>query len=91
MKKLIRMTFQLELGFDLNSNTYSCSMKYEGVSRIASADIPLAVGRDLGNKKRQRAPAVCKETDDSQVEKESNASPNLPTGRSKRTRGGANG
>ncbi|KAL2629342.1 hypothetical protein R1flu_014028 [Riccia fluitans] len=48
--------------------------KKEGVSRIASADVPLAVGRDLGNKRRQRAPAVCKETRDSQVEKENNAS-----------------
>ncbi|KAL2653127.1 hypothetical protein R1flu_021255 [Riccia fluitans] len=48
--------------------------KKESVSRIASADVPLAVGSDLGNKRRQRAPAVCKETGGSQVEKETNAS-----------------
>ncbi|KAL2603000.1 hypothetical protein R1flu_014312 [Riccia fluitans] len=48
--------------------------KKEGVSRIASADVSLAVGKDLGNNRRQRAPAVCKETSDSQVEKESNGS-----------------
>ncbi|KAL3684933.1 hypothetical protein R1sor_002955 [Riccia sorocarpa] len=49
--------------------------KKESISRIASADVPLAVGTDLGNKRRQRTPpGEHKETGGSRVEKESNAS-----------------
>ncbi|OAE19883.1 hypothetical protein AXG93_1130s1360 [Marchantia polymorpha subsp. ruderalis] len=45
-------------------------------SRIASADVPLAVGSDGGNKRRRSAPAVYKESGADHVEKESKASQN---------------